>query len=146
MRVHDIVRKQAARTVRIAPDLDLASAARTIAEAKVCFAIVIDEAGALAGILTVHDVLRAFAEEPDCYKKCKVSKYMRTDVPVGCAEDSLESTVAFMAERQACHLPVFEGQELLGVLMLRDAIRARSASIEAGYRSLESYVQGKYPG
>jgi CBS domain-containing protein len=85
---------------------------------------VVMEGKRLSGIFTERDVLRAAASGADLTSS-PVSEWMTNDpVTVDADMDSDDATEIMMSNGFR-HLPVVEGQTLLGIVSLRDILRTR---------------------
>jgi CBS domain-containing protein len=81
----------------------------------------------LIGIVTERDLTAALAEGADP-ATTRVADYM-TEQPVTVApNDDLEVAAQRMAEIGVRHLPVVEGNRLVGVLSMRDLLLAQSTT------------------
>jgi CBS domain-containing protein len=101
------------------PGESITAAARAMDERQVGSACVVDEDGALIGIITERDVMRAAASGRDLSAE-PVTEWMTSD-PITITPDGLPSQVAAtMRERGFRHLPVCESGELVGIVSLRD--------------------------
>jgi CBS domain-containing protein len=81
--------------------------------------LLITEDGRLAGIITERDVLRAVAlgADPD---KSSVDDVMTAEVFTVPPDMQVTDAARLMASRWIRHLPVVDGEELLGVVSMRD--------------------------
>ncbi len=78
---------------------------------------------ALAGIFTERDLVRAVAEEADT-AEVLVEEWM-TEAPDTFSPDvDVEEAAAWMLETGYRHMPVMEGDELLGIVSIRDVMWA----------------------
>jgi CBS domain-containing protein len=106
-----------------APQAPVAEAARSMVEGRFGSAVVMDGPW-LVGIFTERDVLRAAASGADLTKS-PLSEWMTRDpVTVGPEMDSEEAT-EIMASQGFRHLPVLDGDNVTGIVSLRDLLRAR---------------------
>jgi len=130
----------------IAPDTALGDAAMALDRLQ-SSSLLVAEDGAIAGILTLHDMAAAFCAghvyaEP-------VRLFMSRDVVTVDAATSLAVAVQLMAERGIRHLPVLDAQgKLAGVVSARDfhlhsdaAIRAQAAQASKLEKALEDALQ-----
>jgi CBS domain-containing protein len=81
--------------------------------------LIVIDSGALSGIITERDVLRAIAlgADPD---RGTVDEVMTTEVYTVTPDMSLGEAARQMAARWIRHLPVVEAGQLLGVVSMRD--------------------------
>jgi CBS domain-containing protein len=123
--------------IAVAPEDTLGEAAERMAANDVGSAVVIEH-GHLIGILTERDVLRAVAGRVHS-SEARVREWMSPDpVTVGeetTATDALET----MMDHGFRHLPVLEGGRTVGVVSIRDVMRAGMQALsEAGQPGSES--------
>jgi CBS domain-containing protein len=108
--------------VSVAPEDTLGEAAERMAEQGVGSAVVLD-GGRLIGILTERDLLGAVAGRVHT-SEARVREWMTVD-PVTADEDmSVDEAVRTMLEQGFRHLPVVEGGRTVGVVSLRELMRA----------------------
>lgn len=108
------------RLLTVAPGDRLGEVAKRMVDRDVGAALVL-EGGALAGILTERDVLRAVAA--GISEATVVSDWMTRDPEtMGPDEPTLHAAV-LMIHGGFRHLPLVEGDEVVGVLSIRDLMR-----------------------
>lgn len=121
MRIRDLYMPD---PVTVQPDAGLRYAATRMREQGVG-SLLIMQGERLRGILTEHDIVVAVAEGLDL-TTTPVGSYM-TDDPVSVHPDRDSSEVALeMMERGVRHLPVVEGDRLLGMISARDLLTAEA--------------------
>ena len=76
----------------------------------------------LAGIFTERDVLRLTAEGPD-FDEVRVGDVMTTQLVTLSPDDDILDAARLMGERKIRHLPVLEGENLLGMVGIREVVR-----------------------
>jgi CBS domain-containing protein len=82
----------------------------------------------LVGILTERDIVAALAEGADP-KTTPVADYM-TELPVTVSpDDDLTVAARRMAELGVRHLPVVDGQRLVGMLSIRDLLTGQERAV-----------------
>ena len=104
-------------------ETSVAEAARAMSGAKVGSAVVMQGMW-LAGILTERDVLRAAASGEDL-NESPVSKWMTPDPQSATPETSADDAAQVMLLNGFRHLPVVDGNEVRGVVSIRDLFAAR---------------------
>jgi CBS domain-containing protein len=84
-------------------------------------AVIVLEGGALAGILTERDVLRAVAA--GIQDDTIVSDWMTRDPETMGPDDTTEHAAVLMIHGGFRHMPLVEGDEVVGMLSIRDLMR-----------------------
>jgi CBS domain-containing protein len=108
--------------VSVAPEDTLGEAAEKMVDEGVGSAVVLDH-GRLIGILTERDLLKAAAGRVHS-SEARVREWM-TDEPVtASSETGVEEAVKTMLEHGFRHLPVVEEGRTVGVVSLREVVRA----------------------
>jgi len=110
------------RLVYVAPEATALEAIRRMAEAGVGSVAVCD-GSRLVGIFTERDVLR-LAGEAAALDQVRVAEAMTRDVVTASADTELVAAARLMGERKIRHLPVVEGENLLGMIGIRDVLAA----------------------
>ena len=112
----------AGEVVSVGPDDLLRTAAQAMTAAKVGMVVVLDD-GRLAGVMTERDVLRTVAEsmDPD---KTPVGEVMTREVITVEPDWEVYEAAAEMAARNIRHLVVAEGNQVTGVVSIRDVLLA----------------------
>jgi CBS domain-containing protein len=114
------------QVLTIGPAHTLREAARMMYARKVGAAVVIDRDDAGVGILTERDILRSVAagESPDTEI---AGDHYTQDVVFATRQWTMEAAAAAMVRGGFRHLVVVEGQEVVGLLSMRDIVRCWSA-------------------
>jgi CBS domain-containing protein len=84
--------------------------------------VVVDKAGHPVGIVTERDVVRFLAQQVDF--KTPLGQVARKSLITVSPEDSTLSAAVKMIENNIRHMPVVEGGRLVGVISIRDVLRA----------------------
>jgi CBS domain-containing protein len=106
----------------IGPAHTLREAAKLMSRRRVGAAVVIDPEHASIGILTERDVLDSIAagQDPD---RETVEHHRTSEIVVASPGWTLEQAAAAMVGGGFRHLVVVEGQEVTGLLSMRDIVR-----------------------
>lgn len=115
MRVSAIM---SAPSCRADPESTLAEAATLMAERRVGSALVM-EGEQLTGILTERDVLRALSSAHDAATR-PVAEWMTRVPRTVTPETDVRDALRMMVEGSFRHLPVVNGDRVVGVLSMRD--------------------------
>jgi CBS domain-containing protein len=123
--------------VAVAPEDTLGEAAERMAADDVGSAVVLEH-GLLIGILTERDLLRAVAGRVHS-SEARVREWMTADPVTAAEETSATEALETMMENGFRHLPVLEGGRTVGVVSIRDVMRAGMQTLsEAGQSRSES--------
>ncbi len=104
------------------PDLTVEEAARSMHAAGVGSVGVV-EADQLVGILTERDVLRVVAAQADPSTET-VRNWMSSPVSTFDPETSVDRAAMYVLRRGHRHLPITDGEKLVGILSMRDLMGA----------------------
>lgn len=107
----------------IAPGASVAEAADAMVRGGFGSAVVLDGT-LLAGILTERDVLRAAASGAELTRS-PVSRWMTRDPQTAEADLDADRAAELMLGGGFRHLPVVEGNTLVGIVSLRDLLSSR---------------------
>ena len=106
----------------VTPDHTLGEAAEKMSNRGVGAALVLD-AGRLLGILTERDLLRAVASRVDA-GKARVREWMTEDPVTAPQTMAIGRAARIMVTRGFRHLPILDGERTIGIVSLRDIVRA----------------------
>lgn len=140
MNVAGILRVKGAETVTVTPDSSLRESVRTLSAQNIGAAVVLDEGDRVCGILSERDVVRAVAENGDRALDEPVKSFMTKNV-VTCAKDDLVAELMTrMTEGRFRHLPVLEGDKLVGIISIGDVVKQRIAEQEQEVEAMRGYI------
>jgi len=115
------------QVLTIGPVHTLREAARMMAARKVGAAVVVNPDHAGVGILTERDILNSVAagENPDTEL---AAQHCTQDLVFAAPDWTLEDAAAAMVRGGFRHLVVVQGQDVVGLLSMRDIVRVWSAA------------------
>ena len=96
--------------------------------------------GALVGIVSERDVVAALAEHGRGVLDRPVEEIMTRRVITCARSDHIDDLMARMTDGRMRHLPVLEGEELVGIVSIGDVVKARMSEIEAEAQALKDYI------
>ena len=128
MQVSDVMTKN---VVTIGPEEPVAVAARTLSRSNVGSLPVCAADGRLRGMVTDRDiVLRSVAANEDAGQQT-VREIMTRRLVTVSPEDPLNLAAGLMAREQVRRLPVTKGGKLVGMVAVKDLLRAPGMTMEA---------------
>lgn len=123
----------------ISPDARVFDALKLMAEKNVG-ALVVTEGGRLAGILSERDYARKVILLSKSSHDIAVREIMTAKVITVQPSQTVEQCMALMTEKRIRHLPVTEGEKLIGVLSIGDLVKEVISEQEQTIKQLESYI------
>lgn len=120
----------------------VAHAAAVMRDRRIAALIVVDEAGALSGIVTERDVVfRAVAGGMDP-KTATVGDIMTANPDTLAPSDYALDALELMQTRRYRHLPVVDGGKCIAVVSIRDLFASVKEALEETVRETEAFVFG----
>ena len=123
----------------IAPDARVFDALRLMADKSVG-ALIVMEGGRIAGILSERDYARKVILHGKSSHDIQVRDIMTSKIITVHPGQTVEECMALMTEKRIRHLPVTEGERLIGVLSIGDLVKEVIAEQQQTIRQLESYI------
>ncbi|MBT8213059.1 MAG: CBS domain-containing protein [Acidimicrobiia bacterium] len=125
----------------IRPDSNVFDALSVMAD-KGVGAIVVTDDGGLCGILSERDYARKVILFDRSSHETTVSEIMTSKVLVVSPETSVDECMALMTDKRIRHLPVLDGDELVGLVSIGDIVRAVISEQKFMIEELERYITG----
>ena len=119
MKVEDLMSKP---VCSVDPESSLAEATTVMGERHVGSALVLDD-GHLVGILTERDVVRAMSSAFDAPSRPVVEWMTKRPTTVG-LDTPVKEALRIMVEGGFRHLPIVDGEQVAGMVSMRDIARA----------------------
>jgi CBS domain-containing protein len=112
--------------ITVAPEDTLGEVAQKMVELNVG-AVVVKDFGRLIGILTERDLLKAMADRVHT-SEARVREWMTADPVTASPATTTEEAAHTMLENGFRHLPVVEGENVVGVVSLRRVVAGQLSS------------------
>jgi CBS domain-containing protein len=125
VRIRQILRSKRSDVVVISPGSTIRAAIKMMTQERVGSLVVIDHNRHLLGVLCERDVIHSLASEGPDGLHGLVGSIMRTDGPVVTLEDTAQSAMQLMTEKHARHVPVVDGDRMIGVVSIGDIVKSR---------------------
>jgi CBS domain-containing protein len=141
MQVRHILSGKGREVVAITSQATLCDAAKLLTEKKIGALVVKDGGGALIGIISERDLVRAIAKGGAAAFGEQVGGHM-TPKPETCTEaDTVESVMEVMTRGRFRHVPVLDEQmRLCGMVSIGDVVKTRIAETVSEAAALRDYI------
>ncbi|MCL7464762.1 CBS domain-containing protein [Phaeovulum sp. NW3] len=128
--------------VTIAPGASVTQAAELLSTRRIGAVIVSPDGKAVAGILSERDIVRELGRRgPGCLTD-RVDDLMTREI-VGCRrDDSADQVLERMTEGRFRHMPVMEGEDMIGLISIGDVVKARLSELSMEKEALTGMIMG----
>ena len=124
----------------VRPDDSVFAALELLAQYEVG-ALIVMEGGRLVGVFSERDYTRKVALQGRNSKDTRVAEIMTRNVITVTPKTGTHACMQLMSERKIRHLPVVDGDTVLGMISIRDILDEIIADHEATIAQLENYIQ-----
>lgn len=125
----------------IRPEAPVLDAIRLMAEAHVG-AVLVMEGARLVGIVSERDYARKVVLQGRSSADTPVRDIMTPRVLTTTSRDTSDHCMQLMTEHRIRHLPVMEGDDVVGVVSIGDLVKAVIEDQQAELDSLQRYIAG----
>ena len=139
--IRDIIREKGTAIWSTAPDDSVLDAIRRMAEYGVGALLVIND-GQLVGFFSERDYTRKVILEGLASRDTPVEKVMTTPVISISPDATVQQGLSMMTEKHIRHLPVIDGSGVIGVVSIRDLVKAVIEDQQALIEQLERFIMG----
>jgi CBS domain-containing protein len=141
MTIAAILQNKGGDIVSAAPDQRVGDVVKLLAERRIG-AVPVIAGGRVEGIFSERDVIYRLAEEGPSALDRRVSEVMTSPAITVEPDTPLLSALALMTRRRIRHLPVVEGQAVIGIVSIGDVVKLRIDRIEADAEAMRLYIAG----
>jgi CBS domain-containing protein len=128
----------------ILPDATVFDAIQRMAEKNVG-ALLVMEGDRLMGIISERDYTRKVILKGRSSKESPVREIMTPQPVTVSPHDSIAECMRVVAEKRVRHLPVLDGDKVVGVLSVGDLVKWTISAQETTIDQLEKFITGAYP-
>ena len=126
--------------VTIQPHRSVLDAAGLLARKGIGALIVVDSETRVRGVFSERDLVRLLAAKGPAALQEPVGDWMTLNVVTTCERASVHSLMAQMTEGRFRHLPVMEGERIVGIVSIGDVVKQRLAEMEQEQQAMRDYI------
>ena len=142
MTVAAILKHKGHEVAHVAPSATIAEVVQQVANRGIGALLVLDDSGALVGIISERDVVRSMAANGAPTLDMTVDQLMTRNVRTATIEMTVPEAMEAMTTGRFRHLPVLDHGKLCGVVSIGDLLKTRVQQQEQEVDSLKAYVAG----
>ena len=140
MTIAAVLKQKGSDVVTIGPSATVREIASLISSRRIGAVVVMGEDKQLAGIVSERDLVKALARDGEAALAMTASDIMTRDVITASPKTTIDEAMAEMDRGYFRHLPVVENGAMVGIISVRDVVRAHIQHQELEVDSLKSFV------
>ena len=138
-KLSEILDEKGHDVLRIEAEASVFEAVKLMVEANVA-SLLVTEGGEIAGIVTERDYLRRVALEGRTDKGTAVREIMSAPLIVATPQTTVDECMALMTDRRIRHVPVIDGDEVVGIVSIGDVVKFKSKQQSFEIKFLHDYM------
>ena len=139
MRIADVLRTKGGTVATITPETSVSGLLTELSLHNIGAMVVVSSDG-VVGIVSERDVVRKLHERGNDLLGLPVSEIMTTMVATCTPTDTVDHLSALMTTKRVRHIPVVEGNRLIGIVSIGDIVKQRMEELESEQRALQDYI------
>jgi CBS domain-containing protein len=145
MRLNEVLRGKPDHVVILPPKATVTQASALMMTERVG-AILVCEGKRILGILSERDLAVAIAARGSELFGLSIGELMSVDAPTATPGDAVIDVMRLMTEKRARHVPVVEGESVVGVISIGDVLKSRLAEKIQENAVLQDLARVRLPG
>ncbi len=142
MTVETILGRKGSKVHTVQPDTKVIKAVDDLWQETIGAVVVSSDGEHIDGILSERDIVHALADNGTACLDWPVSKIMTRDVKTCSSEDRALSIMGMMDQHHIRHVPVVDGDKMVGLISVGDIIKRRLDEVEADAKAMREYITG----
>jgi CBS domain-containing protein len=140
MTVGALLKNKDRTVISVEPSTPVLEIAEIISSRRIGAVLVLDPEGDVLGIVSERDVVKALAAHAGKVVDMRADELMTRKVTTATFATTVDEAMEIMDAGYFRHLPVVAGEELIGIVSVRDVVRARLQEQAMEVDSLKEFV------
>lgn len=140
MTVAAVLKQKGSDVISIAPSATVQEIAALISSRRIGAVVVLSDDESLAGIVSERDVVKAIAIQGEAALRLTAADIMTVNVITATPRTTMDQAMEMMDAGYFRHLPVLDQGKMIGIISVRDAVRAHIQAQAQEVSSLMDYV------
>ena len=137
--IEEILKEKGNTVYSVAPDSTMAEALKVMAANRVG-AVLILENNKIRGIFSERDCVQNLANLSNCSLEAPITDFMTSPVYYITPDQTLDDCMAVMTNKRLRHLPVLQGEELIGIISIGDVVKRVLGERDERIKDLENFL------
>ena len=137
--IKQVINSKGSVVKSVSPDTETTNAVKLMATSGISSLLVIDD-GKVIGIFSDKDFSCKVVAENRLTEIIPISEVMTTPVCAIRPDQSIDDAMSVMTEKRIRHLPVMDGDELIGLVSIGDLVKAIIKEQKDTIEQLEHYI------
>ncbi|MDH2326395.1 CBS domain-containing protein [Cereibacter sp. SYSU M97828] len=142
MLIQQLLNTKPGGVLTIAPSETVAAAAEVLAAKRIGALIVSGDGSDVLGVISERDIVREIGRRGAVILDEAVSALMTAKVTGCVVTDSVDDVMRRMTDGRFRHMPVMDGERMIGVISIGDVVKAQVAELAMEKDALEGMIKG----
>jgi CBS domain-containing protein len=139
MRIADILRTKGAAVATVTETTTVTGLLAELVIHNIGAMVVVGPDG-VVGIVSERDVVRKLHDHGPELLRSSVSDIMSTILVTCTPEDQIDDLSALMTNNRVRHVPVMQGDRLVGIVSIGDVVKNRMEQLQSEQEHLQAYI------
>ena len=140
-----LLANKGSQVLSIGPRTTVFDAIKLMADKNVG-ALLVTEGEKLLGVISERDYTRNVILKGKSSRETPVIDIISSQPVVASPEDKVVDCMRLMTQKRVRHLPVLNGDKIVGVISIGDLVNWTISAQSAAIDQLHKYISGEYPG
>jgi len=141
--IDSILKQKSSPLWSVSPDTTVFETIQLMADKNIG-AVLVKAGEKLVGIMSERDYTRKVAIKGKSSKETRVKEIISTPVLTVTPNHTVEECMRLMTENRIRHLPVLDGEKVVGVVSIGDLVNWVISAQSVAIKQMENYIAGNY--